>query len=137
MGKIIITRNQEWNNKLRQIGIYVDGIKIGTIGNGEVKTFEIPEGNHSLKAKIDWCGSREIDFSVAGEEKKYFKLSGFKYSKIIMPLAIALFILSFVLRKLFHIDYAAWLILPIFLLLFYYLTFGRNDYLTLKQTESW
>jgi len=137
MGKIIISRKQEWNNKFRQIGIYIDGQQIGTVGNGEVKTFEIPDGNHSIKAKIDWCGSRELEFSVQGDEKKYFKLSGFKYSNIIMPAAIVIVILSLVLRKMFRIEYAAWLILPVFLVLFYYLTFGRNDYLTLKQTETW
>ena len=137
MGKLIISRKLEWNNKLRQIGIYMDGQKIGTIGNGEIKTFDVPDGNHSIKAKIDWCGSRESAFSISGEEKKYFKLSGFKYSNIIMPMALVIVILSLLLRKLFHIDYAAWLILPVFLMLLYYLTFGRNDYLTLKQTESW
>lgn len=137
MGKIVISRQQEWNNKLRQIGIYMDGEKIGTIGNGEVKTFDVPEGNHAIKARIDWCGSRELNFFISGDDKKYFKLSGFKYSNIVMPLAIVLVILSLILRKVFHVDYAAWLILPVFLILFYYLSFGRNEYLTLKQTENW
>jgi len=137
MGKIVVSRKQEWNNRLRQIGIYVDGQKLGTIGNGEVKTFDIPDGNHSIKAKIDWCGSREIEFLISAEEKKYFRLSGFKYSNIIMPIALVLVILSIFLRRLYHFDHTIWLILPIFLILLYYLTIARNDYLTLKQTESW
>lgn len=137
MAKIIISRKQEWNNRLRQIGIYLDEQKLGTIANGEVKTFDIPDGNHSIKAKIDWCGSREIEFSISGEEKKYFKLSGFKHFNIIMPIALALVILSIFLRKIYHFQYTIWLILPVFLILFYYLTIARNDYLTLKQTESW
>ena len=137
MGKIVISRTQEWNNKLRQIAIYVDGQKMGTIGNGEVKTFDVADGNHFVKAKIDWCGSRQIDFSISGEEKKYFKLSGFKNSKIITPLAFVLVITSLILRRILHFYFAAWLILPVALILLYYLTIGRNDYLTLKQTESW
>jgi len=137
MGKIVVSRRQEWNNKLRHIALYLDGQKIGTIGNGEVKTFDVPDGDHSIKAKIDWCGSRQIDFSVSGEEKKYFRLSGFKYSNIIMPAALVLVILSLVLRRIFHIGFAAWFILPVFLILLYYLTIGRNDYLILKETENW
>ena len=137
MGKIIISRNQEWNNRFRQFAIILDGQKLGTVANGEVKSFEIPDGNHSLKAKIDWCGSREIEFTVSNEEKRYFKLSGFRHSNIIMPIALVLVILSLILRRVYHAEYTIWLILPVFLLLFYYLTFGRNDYLTLQQTESW
>ncbi|MGZ3852374.1 MAG: hypothetical protein ACXVLT_08150 [Flavisolibacter sp.] len=137
MGKIIVSRQQEWNNRLRQFAIYLDGQKLGTVANGEVKSFDIPDGIHSLKAKVDWCGSREIEFAVSPEEKKYFKLSGFKYSNIIMPTAFVIVILSLILRRIYHAEYTMWLILPIFLLLFYYLTFGRNDYLRIQQTESW
>jgi hypothetical protein len=69
MSKIVISTVNEWNNKLRDYSIYVDGQKIGTVGNGDIKTFDIADGHHSIKAKIDWCGSRQIDFSISGEEK--------------------------------------------------------------------
>jgi hypothetical protein len=137
MGKIVISRKQEWNNRLRQFHIFLDGQKLGSVGNGEVKTFEIPDGNHSIRAKVDWCGSRDVDFSISGDEKKYFRLSGFKYSSTMMPAAVVLLFLSLILRRLYHIAFAEWLILPIFLLLLYYLTIGRNDYLVLVQSESW
>ncbi len=137
MGKIIVNRVQGLNNRSRQIGIYVDGQKIGTIANGEIKTIEVPDGHHSIKARIDWCGSREVDFSAIGDEKKYFKLSGFRFSNFIMPITLVLLIANIVLRRLFHIDYVVWFILPVFLILGYYLSIGRNDYLTLKQTETW
>jgi hypothetical protein len=137
MPKITISRKQEWNNRLRHFTIYLDGQKLGSVGNGEVKTFDIPDGNHSMRAKVDWCGSRELEFSITGDETKYFKLSGFKHSNTIMPAAVVLLFLSLILRRLYHIAFAQWLILPIFLLLLYYLTLGRNDYLTLVQSESW
>jgi hypothetical protein len=137
MPKIIISRKQEWNNRLRHFTIYLDGQKLGSVGNGEVKTFDILDGNHSIRAKVDWCGSRDLEFSITGDEKKYFKLSGFKHSNTIMPAAVVLLFLSLILRRLYHIAFAQWLILPIFLLLLYYLTLGRNDYLTLVQSESW
>lgn len=137
MSKIIVTRKQEWINRFRQIGIYVDGKKIDGIANGEIKTFEIPKGNHSIKAKIDWCGSREIKFSISPQEKKYFILSGFKHSNVFMLLGLILFIANFFLQMVFHIGFAVLFILPIFLIMIYYITFGRNDYLRLKQTETW
>ena len=60
MSKLIIKRVSEWKNKMRDIRIYLDGNKIGTIRNGEIKGFEIEPGQHSLKAKIDRCGSKTI-----------------------------------------------------------------------------
>jgi hypothetical protein len=137
MSKIIITRKQEWNNRLRQIGIYLDGQKIGTIANGETKSFDVPSGNHALKAKIGWCGSREIELEVAGEEKKYFSLRGFRYSNIMLPFVIVLVLLNIFLRKIYANSFVLWLTIPVFLLLIYYLTIGRNDYLRLTQEETW
>lgn len=137
MGKILVTRKQEWNNRLRQIGIYVDGQKVGTIANGETKTFDVPDGSHSIRAKIDWCGSREIEFSVSGDQKKYFALQGFKYGNIIFPLTLAIVVLNIVLRKLYNINYISWLIIIPFVIVIYYLTIGRNDYLRLEETDTW
>jgi hypothetical protein len=137
MSKIIITRKQEWNNRWRQVSIYLDGEKIGTIANGESKSFDVAGGNHSLKAKMDWRGSREIEFTIAGEEKKYFSLRGFKFSNIIAPVAVAVVLLNILFRKLYGNGFALWAILPVFLLLVYYLTIGHSDYLRLKQDETW
>ena len=46
---------------------------IGVITNGEAKSFDIASGNHSLKLKFDWCGSNELDFSIAPNEIIKFK----------------------------------------------------------------
>ncbi len=78
MAKLKITRTSEWHNRMREIGIYLDWQKLGTIANGETKEFDIPAGNHKLKAKIDWCGSRELILSVSDHETKNVTLSGFK-----------------------------------------------------------
>jgi hypothetical protein len=119
------------------MGIYVDGEKIGALANGEVKTFDIPEGSHSIKAKIDWCSSAEKQFSISGEEKKYFKLSGFRFSGVLIPLTLSIFILDKLVEKVYHIDYLIWLVIPGFLVLVYFLTFGRKAYLKLEQTDDW
>lgn len=137
MSKITVTRLSEWNNRMREVGVYVDGKKIGAIGNGETKSFEIPEGTHQLKAKIDWCGSQEAPFVINGNETKYFSIRGFQYSNLIMPVTLAILVLHIIIRRTTGINYIIWFALPSFLLLMYYLTLGRNDYLRVKETDSW
>lgn len=137
MGKIIVNRKRQWNNRLRQIGIYVDGQKIGTIANGEIKTFEIPDGDHSIEAKIDWCSSRPVSFSVSSQEKKYFMLTGYKLARFIFPYAFTVLIANFILNLMHQSNFVIWFFLPAFLIMLYYLTIGRKDYLVLKQTDTW
>ena len=50
-------RKSQWANKMRDIGLYLNGEKIGALDDGETKEFEIEPGLHRLSAKIDWCGS--------------------------------------------------------------------------------
>ncbi len=54
MTKIKIERNSEWNNKGREIGIYIDGEKVKTINEGETQDYAIENGKHEFYAKIDW-----------------------------------------------------------------------------------
>ena len=51
MTKIRIERNSEWNNKAREIRIYIDGKKVGTIDNGKTQEYEIESGKHEIYAK--------------------------------------------------------------------------------------
>ncbi|KFF13590.1 hypothetical protein N6B72_14400 [Chryseobacterium soli] len=76
MAKIIINRSSEYSNKLRSIGIYLDDKKIGDIADGESKEFEIEEGEHRLRAKIDWCRSNPINLKINSDETLRFNLSG-------------------------------------------------------------
>lgn len=137
MSKITVTRPKEWTNRLRSYTLYLDDQKLGTVGNDEIKTFDVPPGKHKLRAKVDWCGSREQEFTVADSEMKYFRLTAFKYSKVLMPLFSAIVILHFFLRRFAGFNYLIWLIIPGFLVLIYYLTIGRYDYLWLRSTDSW
>jgi hypothetical protein len=137
MSTVTITRSSEWNNSLRKIAIYIDGLEAGTISNGETKLFKVPPGFHRIHARVGWCGSKELPFTNTEEEKKYFRLSGFKYSAILAPISITILVLHLILKRTAGIDYLIWLVLPFFLIMVYYVSFGRNDYLTLKETGSW
>lgn len=65
MATIIFERTNEFQNALRQIRIYVDGEKIGDVGNGERRGFEIPSGIHKVVARIDWCRSQEFTVDLS------------------------------------------------------------------------
>jgi len=138
MWKLIIKRSSEWNNRMRDIGIYLDNKKIGEIGNGEFKEFDVPEGTHKLKAKIDWCKSETLDFKSSDNEIKKIELSGFKIPKWLMPISLITMLAYFTIPLLFNIKapiFMLLLILPSFAYLFYYLTFSKNKYLRLKELE--
>ena len=135
MTKLIIKRTSEWNNRMRNIGIYLDGEKIGVIGNGEVKEFEVESGEHTLKAKIDWCGSEILKINLSDNETKKIKLSGFKFGKFMMPMAIVISIIYFAFGQQLNLDPMLFLLLiaPLGLYLVYHLTLGRNKYLRLEE----
>lgn len=135
MAKIVITRSNEFANRLRNATIFVDGQNIGAVGNGDVKDFEVQEGNHSLYAQINWGRSRELNFTISSDEKKYFTLSGYKYSNILAPVTLAILVAHLIASKVFGIHWVAYLIIPSFLVMLYYITLGRKDYLILKEAD--
>ena len=137
MGKIIVKRKSEWANRWRSINILIDGKKTGTVSNGESKEFDLPAGLHQVKAEIDWCGSPEISFTIGENEKKYFILSGFKFLKWMQKLAIGIIVLHFLAKIIFDFNYVIYLAIPSFLILMYYISFGRKNYLLLEETNDW
>ena len=131
MAKINIQRTNEYNNRLRDYQIYIDNKKVGAIENGGNKDFEIEEGNHTIEAKIDWCGSPKVNVEIINGETKSLKVGGFKYGKWLMPITLILILLHFLMEHFFDFDYIIFLVYPTFILLVYYLTIGRKKYLTL------
>ena len=137
MAKLIIKRTSEWNNRMRDIGIYLDGEKMGVIGNGEIKEFEVDPGEHTLESKIDWCGSEPLKMNLSDNETKKIELSGFKLGKYMMPITLIISILYFAFGQQLNLDSMPFLllILPFGLYLVYHLTLGRNKYLRLEESE--
>jgi len=77
MSKLIITRSDEWANRLRGIKLFLDGKEMATIGNAEKKEFELLPGKYVVKAKIDWCSSNEVVINFSGDETKELILDSF------------------------------------------------------------
>ncbi|MFN8246814.1 MAG: hypothetical protein U0T56_10585 [Ferruginibacter sp.] len=98
MGTLIIERKAELSNSFRQISVYIDGKKAGTIANGETREYDLPQGSHEVCCKIDWCTSNTIEVSGESELIRILQLSGFKNSGWIIPIAVAVTIVSLILR---------------------------------------
>lgn len=104
MALLKISRSDEYANRFRNIRLYLDGIQLGVIKNGETKEFEIAHGNHFIKAKIDWCSSNTVSFHINEYETKLLSLNSFAKEN---PLGIFASI--------------------------WYISFGANRYLSLKE----
>lgn len=119
------------NSVLRKMQIYVDGQKVAAIKNKESKVLTLPEGQHVIKAKIDWCWSNEQTVTLPAESGVHLDLKSHpeKFSKLFGYLALFLLLFGMV----FPDSYLKFLALIPGSILFYKLTFGRKDFLLLEK----
>jgi hypothetical protein len=54
-----------WRDKLRAYKIVVDGMTVGSVADGASKDVPVEPGSHTLRIKLDWAGSRTVEFAVA------------------------------------------------------------------------
>ena len=92
---ITISRDSGYADRIRSYKVAVDGAEIGTIGNGESKTFSIQPGPHKLVLKIDWCSTNTVSFDLPSEGSVNFEcgsnlrgaaLAGDTYATICRPI---------------------------------------------------
>jgi hypothetical protein len=60
-----MTRTSQFANRWRRIAVYVDGQRIGDIGNGETADFMVGVGDHDIHAEIDGCRSQTVRVQCA------------------------------------------------------------------------
>jgi hypothetical protein len=137
MPKLVIKRANEFMNVTRKMGIYFDGKKLGTIANNATQTYEIAAGSHTLNAKIDWCGSRDYQFSINEGETKYVKLSGIPYANPILLIWAALFVINIMVVFSTGRNFLLYFSIPFAALLIYYFTVGRNDYIKIREHDQY
>jgi len=137
MTKIYIHRSSEWANAARNMSIYIDDKKVGSVQNGMAADFDVEPGTHTLEARIDWCSSQKVEFTLAEGEHQKFELSSFKMFNWMTPVAILAAIIYFVAEYFFQKEYTFLFvfIVPIFMYFLYHLTFGRKHYLLFKKVD--
>lgn len=65
--KLIIKRNPFKQDRKKNYTVYVDGKPLGEIASGATETFEIEDGEHTIKVKMKSLGSKTKSF-VCKEE---------------------------------------------------------------------
>ena len=139
MTTIRIKRPDDWMNSARYIRIYLDDKKIGIIPNNETKEFEIQPGQHKIKARIDWCGSKNLYCDIKKDETKEITVSGLKSPRYLLAFLLILFGLPTLINIYFNADYRiltniciglSFAIVSSFL---YFLGIKRNSYLTISE----
>ncbi|HSU26781.1 MAG TPA: hypothetical protein VLJ68_00245 [Chitinophagaceae bacterium] len=141
--KIIVRRKGEWMNRLKSYKVSIDGNIAGSVSNGNAEEFAVEPGLHKIRCKVNWCGSEELSIDLREGEKAYLEVkSGMKYYYVlaIPVLAVILYKLYLKIAGIKAPDYIYYAILvlaiPVFAYLIYYLTAGRNKYLSLGKDSG-
>lgn len=104
-GMIQIKRKTRWDDRLRKYKIILDEEKIGTIRLKETFEYRLTPGKHTLYLKIDWCRSNKVEFEIQENETLTFKC-GARAGGTKIPFDTL-----------------------------WYITFGRNKYLWIKESS--
>jgi hypothetical protein len=73
MARIEIKRTKQYSDRLRLYEVELDGNIIGKLKAGEIFTYELPEGKHSLRLRIDWASSNIVNFEISADQTLYFE----------------------------------------------------------------
>ena len=133
MAKISIERSNAYINRFRDIHIFIDGEKVGSLANGESADYTTTAGQHEVVAKIDWCRSPKISVDLSEDETKTLRIGGFKYSNYIVALAAGLLLVHFLLSRSIGFHYGLYPAVALMIIFAYYLSLGRSSYLSLEE----
>jgi hypothetical protein len=105
--KLVFERPNSIFDRLRTYVIIVDGVESGRIQTGRTLTLDVSQEEHEVRLKIDWCGSNAVRVPKDIVEIRFCCRNTFAGWKALIPL---------------YIPFIPW----------YYITFGRHNYLTLE-----
>jgi hypothetical protein len=136
MPKISVYRKSGWMTRFKVVELYLDGERIGYLSNGETKEFDVPVGQHTLKAKMGWYGSKNLDCTVYNKESKSYTLSP-NY----IPVSLHIFVILCIvliqnyLKNVHKLSHSYIWLFPALILLIVgsYQIIGRNNYLIIKE----
>lgn len=133
MPKLIIKRTNTQLNKISVYDIFIDGKNRGWIEDGQLKEYDISSGNHTVKAKVNWFCSPELNLEVEENSVIKLELDSSKFNKRMPFVGLGITFLYFVLSFFWHFEFTLFVFPPLMLVMFYTFTFGRKKYLSLKK----
>ena len=131
MPTLTIHRQSEWMNRFRVVKIYSNGELLGVVPNNSSRDFQLEIGNHSVEARIDWCGSEPIPLRFSENSHHEINIKGPKFEKLMMfvstlvGLIIAFYMITDSVSKLLFFTG----LIPIVGYRLYYFTLGRNSFI--------
>ena len=70
---------------MRAYRIILDGKQISEITQGETKELSIPPGKHDLSIRIDWTGSKTLQFTSSDDEAVTFRVrSNLRWTRFLL-----------------------------------------------------
>jgi hypothetical protein len=70
MSKLKLIRSKQFFGVFRKLKVQIDDKTDIELRYGETLSIEIPEGSHSLIAKMDWGRSRPLDITLTKDAEK-------------------------------------------------------------------
>lgn len=64
MATITIRRGHALVHALRAYAVLVDGVRLGTLRQGETFRCDVGTGRHEVRLTVDWCGSPTLVVDV-------------------------------------------------------------------------
>ena len=135
MAVIKIQRGSGYVDKIRNYKVFINNEQIGVISEGEIKEYNVSPGTHIISTKIDWAGSKNIIVDLKENDVVNLKVENYTAKHWLISVYFIAFItlVHIVLFITIDFQYTSLLFIPVLAIMGYYLTFGRNKYLTLKK----
>lgn len=137
-GRLIVQRIDQDSYKTLGIEVYLDDVKVYEIGNNQTKNIEVPEGEHTVFAKVGWAKSPPVKFSVQAGGRKSFRLGSppADDKKHIFFIGMILFLVGGLLSKYYNNDLIFWIAVgasTLFLFVYLYFTIFKMEHLLLEE----
>jgi len=131
MGKLKIHRTENHLQKRKKVEVLIDDIIVGEIMNGETKEFEIKEGDHSLITRVK-MGGKSQPIIINGNKDYSIELSISNFMIFAAGGLVCLILSKYIFPALISILIPLYL-LSVIVLLVYYLTYVRTNYITMSS----
>ena len=134
MPKITIVRPYEWTNQRKNINVYIDDEKVGSVGIDSTVHFEVSPGKHKVVLKNRLSnGSQPLEVDLSDNEDKTIRMSTFKYLWLISIVAgIAIYTINKFLISFSDFESITSLAVVFAVVLFFLLFFSSRYAITLS-----
>lgn len=135
MAVIKIQRGSGFADKIRKYKVFINNEQIGVISEGEIKEYNVNPGTHTISTKIDWAGSKDVIVNLKENDVVNLRVENYTAKHLLISVYFIVFVslLHIVLLATLNFQYTSLLFIPILAIMSYFLTIGRNKYLTLKE----